>query len=72
MHPTTPPLVLDTKAAARHLGLAASTLSKLRLSGEGPAYAKLGRRCVYRRSDLEAFIAANLRRSTSDPGRTDE
>jgi len=52
--------------AATLLGLAPSTLAKLRLSGNGPIYCKLGRRVVYRREDLEAWLQSRLARDTSD------
>ena len=58
--------VLDAKSAADRLGLSPSTLAKLRLSGNGPAYCKLGRRVVYRLEALDAFLKANERRSTSE------
>lgn len=60
------PLVLDARATAKRLGLSTSTLAKMRLSGDGPAYVKLGRRVVYRPEDLDAWIAANRFRSTSE------
>jgi predicted DNA-binding transcriptional regulator AlpA len=59
---------LRTPEAAAYCGSSASTFEKLRLTGGGPAYAKLGRRVVYRIEDLDAWLAANRRRSTSDPG----
>jgi predicted DNA-binding transcriptional regulator AlpA len=52
--------------AATFLGLAPSTLAKLRLSGNGPAYCKLGRRVVYRREDCEAWLGFRVVRNTSD------
>lgn len=54
--------------AARILHLSQSTLAKLRLSGNGPVYCKLGRRVVYRLDDLTTWLAARRRRSTSDVG----
>jgi len=60
--------VLDTSAAALYVGLSASTMSKLRLSGNGPVFLKLGRRCLYSRADLDAWLASCRRRSTSDAG----
>ena len=58
--------VLRTDGAAEYCGSSASTFEKLRLTGGGPIYAKLGRRVVYRVEDLDAWLAANRRRSTSD------
>ena len=60
--------VLDATQAASLVGLSVSTLAKLRLSGNGPTYCKLGRRIVYRPEDLAAWLEQNRRRSTSDSG----
>jgi len=60
--------VLRTAEAADYCGSSASTFEKLRLTGGGPVYSKIGRRVVYRVEDLDAWLAANSRRSTSDPG----
>lgn len=58
--------VLRTRAAAAYCGSSESTFEKLRLSGGGPIYSKIGRRVVYRVEDLDAWLAAHRRRSTSD------
>ncbi len=63
--------VLPARDAARILGLSESTLAKLRLSGNGPTYCKLGRRVLYRPDDLLAWLEQRRRQSTSDPGLTD-
>ena len=60
---------LDTRAAAAHLGLSPRTLDRYRVSGEGPAFYKLGTRVRYRLADLEAWAESRRRRSTSDDGR---
>jgi predicted DNA-binding transcriptional regulator AlpA len=57
---------VSSDAAAKLLGLATSTLAKLRLSGSGPLYCKLGRRVVYRMEDLEAWLESRVARNTSD------
>lgn len=60
---------LSVTEAARFLGLGKSTLDKLRLSGGGPAYLKLGpRRVVYDPIDLERWASERRRRSTSEGG----
>lgn len=59
---------LDTAQAARVLGIGKHTLAKTRLTGSGPTHCKIGKRVIYRRADLMAFIDANKRRSTSDVG----
>ena len=59
---------LDTPEAAEYVGMSASTLSKRRVFGGGPRYLKLGRRVVYDTRDLEAWLDAHRRASTSDAG----
>ncbi len=57
---------LTTVEAAAYLRIAASTLTKMRLTGGGPSYLKLGaRRVVYDVTDLEAWAASGRRHSTS-------
>lgn len=58
--------LLDNEQAAKLLGLSTSTLNKWRVYGEGPRFAKIGRRIAYRLTDLEAWIASRLRGSTSE------
>jgi excisionase family DNA binding protein len=60
--------LVNQKQAAQFLGLSPRTLESWRLTGNGPAYIKVGRRVRYRRSDLEAWLDARRRTSTSDPG----
>jgi hypothetical protein len=60
---------LRTPAAAEYVGLSVSTLEKLRLTGGGPAYYKSGPKIVvYRVEDLDAWLTARRRTSTSDNG----
>ncbi len=60
-------LLLTAHQASELLGLAASTLAKMRLRGDGPRYVKLGVSVRYPVSALEAYVAsAPLRRSTSE------
>jgi predicted DNA-binding transcriptional regulator AlpA len=58
--------VIHPTDAARFVGLSASTLAKLRLNGNGPIYCKLGRRVVYRRADLEAWLESRIARNTTE------
>ena len=60
------PKVVTAKVAARYVGLAESTLAKLRLNGNGPVYCKLGRRVVYRPGDLAQWLQSRTTRDTSD------
>ena len=57
---------IRTSQAAEYIGLAKSTLEKLRLTGGGPVFSKLGRTVVYDRTDLDAWVASRRRESTSD------
>jgi predicted DNA-binding transcriptional regulator AlpA len=58
---------LRAPEAAAYLGLAPSTLAKMRLRGDGPPYHKAGPRVVvYSLADLEDWLKAGRRRSTSD------
>lgn len=57
---------LDTVTAASRIGLAKSTLEKLRHYGGGPRYLKLGRLVRYRVEDLDAWLQVRLINSTSE------
>ncbi len=58
---------LRPPAAAEYLGLSASTLAKMRLRGDGPIFSKAGPRIVvYDLADLESWLTARKRTSTSD------
>lgn len=59
---------LSAEQTAELLGIAKSTLSKMRLSGEGPTFIKMGRRVAYRPDDIQAWLASRRRLSTSDEG----
>ena len=56
---------LPTPEAAAYLSLGKSTLDKMRLTGGGPSYFKVGARIVYDVSDLDAWLARHRRTSTS-------
>jgi predicted DNA-binding transcriptional regulator AlpA len=57
---------LDTPGAVMLTKLSASTLTKLRLTGGGPRYLKLGRRVVYSRAALLAWLQDREYGSTSE------
>ena len=57
---------LTQREAAALLRLSERTLERYRLTGTGPTFVKLGRRVVYRATDLTAFAAAHTYRSTSE------
>jgi len=58
----------NNSQAADYLGISPITLAKWRVFGLSPVFYKLNRRVIYRRSDLDAWLAANRRVSTSDAG----
>jgi predicted DNA-binding transcriptional regulator AlpA len=64
-----PPRYLRTPEAARFVGLSIRTLEKHRIYGTGPRYSKLGGRVVYRVEDLQTWVDAAAKASTSDPGK---
>ena len=58
---------MRTPEAAKYVALAASTLTKMRLTGDGPPFVKVGPRAIaYRKADVDAWLEARVRRSTSD------
>jgi excisionase family DNA binding protein len=64
----TTPKYLSVEEAARYCRVSASTFNKLRLYGGGAPFLKIGRRVLYDLADLDAWLAAQRRRSTSDTG----
>jgi predicted DNA-binding transcriptional regulator AlpA len=58
---------LRTPEASKFLGIAESTLEKMRVTGTGPVFIRIGTRTVaYRKQDLDAFLAARVCQSTLD------
>jgi predicted DNA-binding transcriptional regulator AlpA len=51
---------------ANYVGLATTNLERMRLTGEGPVFAKLGRSVRYRRADVDNWISSRIVRSTSE------
>lgn len=68
MTPKTSRPKLRTSGAATYTGLAESTLEKMRVRGDGCPFIRIGRAVLYDPDDLDAWLAANRRRSTSDHG----
>lgn len=59
-------MLLKTPDAAKRLGVSEAFLEKHRCSGTGPAFVKLGRAVAYREVDLDQWVAARVRTSTSE------
>jgi Helix-turn-helix domain len=57
---------LTTRQAAELSGLSVSYLNKLRCYGGGCPYLKIGRKCIYRRDQFEAWLAQHQYTSTSE------
>lgn len=60
--------LFSEKEVSAEYGLALGQLRSWRHKGGGPLFVKIGARCYYRPSDIDDFILARLRKSTSDPG----
>jgi excisionase family DNA binding protein len=56
---------LSVKEAAAYIPCAKSTLDKLRVAGGGPVFIKLGKRVLYDTRDLDQWLEAQKRASTS-------
>lgn len=56
---------LSVVPAACFCGCSPSMLNRLRVTGGGPRYLKLGRRVVYDTSDLRAWLESHRQFSTS-------
>ena len=59
---------LTQSEVAALVRLSSRTLERHRVAGTGPAYVKLGRKVVYKRSSVEAWAAANTFSSTAEAG----
>ena len=62
--------LLTEQEAARLLKVTVKAVQGWRYRGGGPRFVKVGRCVRYRLEDLQAFVLAALRSSTSDPGPT--
>ena len=56
---------LDTAHAAKEFGISGSYLCKLRHTGDGPEFIKLGRRVLYNRSKFIDWIESHSTMSTT-------
>lgn len=56
--PAPPPALLGAEHAAAYLSISASTLRSLVAQGEAPAPVRIGARVLWRRDDLDAWVAS--------------
>ena len=61
----TPKVRMRTADAAAYLGVSTSYLEKRRMSGDGPAYLKIGHAVVYEVATLDAWVAQHQRTNTA-------
>lgn len=59
-------MLLTQAETAELLRLSERTLERWRVLGGGPVFCKLGKRVLYRRADLDEWIASHVVHSTSE------
>lgn len=59
-HSASCPVNLTEQQAADHLAITIRSLQRLRKLGDGPPHAKLGKGVIYRREDLDRWMAARV------------
>jgi hypothetical protein len=57
--------LLNVAEAADYLRCSASYLNKIRVTGGGPVFVKIGARVLYTRADLDRFINQKRQKSTA-------
>ena len=57
--------LLDPDAVAERVGLSRSTLAKIRVRGGGPPFVKIGAKVLYPDAELEAWLEAQPRHSST-------
>lgn len=60
------PIYFPQTSVALLLNVSERTLERWRVEGSGPAYLKAGRRVLYLQSDIEEWLEASRRNSTSE------
>ena len=60
--------LINEHKAADYLAVRVATLRRWRWAGRGPCFVKIGSAVRYDQADLDAFIKAGRRNSTSDVG----
>lgn len=57
---------LNTNQAAEYLGMSPTTLNRMRVTGDGPPYSKVGRRVIYDIRELDDWVTQRKRRFTGE------
>lgn len=52
--------MLDVDEVIAYMKVSESTLARMRRDKNGPPYAKIGTKVLYRKADLDAFIESKL------------
>jgi predicted DNA-binding transcriptional regulator AlpA len=65
--PSVVPQYITEEELSRMTTLSRTGLQAMRSRGEGPPYARLGHRIVYRLADVERWIEARTRRAEGEP-----
>jgi predicted DNA-binding transcriptional regulator AlpA len=60
--------IWDTAGAAEQIGTTKGTLNVWRVQGKGPRFLKIGKLVRYSDNDIQAYLQAASRTSTSDTG----
>ncbi|ALU40952.1 hypothetical protein AS188_00415 [Kocuria flava] len=60
--------LLTPAELAKHLHSAPATLAQWRYRGKGPKFVKVGRKVLYRASDVNDWIAAQTVQGTAEGG----
>ena len=58
------PRAMRVNDVAEYTSISVSTLNKLRLTGGGPTYVKIGKSVVYLISDIDAWLDAKRQKAT--------
>ena len=60
-------ICLRTPEASRYLNIPESTLTKMRVTGTGPIFIRMGTKTVrYRKSDLDTWLEKRVCKTTAD------
>ena len=59
-------ILITPEQTAKQLSLGVSTLARWRLEGAGPRWKKLGRSVRYLQADIDEWLDAQTRQSTSE------